>query len=262
MFFIGTTGFNHPSWRQIFYPPDLNDSDYLVYFSNHFNALELTETRFKLPDTKQLDNLIVKTGGRVQFSLFAPWIMTHKRVVSDFDFAAFNKILSILKEADVLGAVLLQFPHSFEQNETGRHYLLHLADSINGPLVAEFATREWSTPSVLSWLKKINIGYCCVDAPNLEALMPRKAVATATPAYVRFNGRNGRQWFYHDHIDQRYSYFYSMRELQEWAPLIERLQSRAQMVFVFFNNYYKAGAVDSAHKMKRLLLRPSFLNGY
>ena len=41
---IGTSGYDYPEWKGIFYPQDLKRKDFLSYYATQFNALELNNT--------------------------------------------------------------------------------------------------------------------------------------------------------------------------------------------------------------------------
>lgn len=52
---IGTSGYDYPEWKGVFYPEDLKRKDFLSYYATQFNALELnnifydTLTFYKVP---------------------------------------------------------------------------------------------------------------------------------------------------------------------------------------------------------------------
>lgn len=253
MILIGTSGYDYDDWRGFFYPEDLPKNQFLSYYASHFNALELNFSFYRMPTAKQLETMLQRTEGKVEFSIKAHRSMTHDRIAGNHDITQFKEALTPLLEANKLGAVLLQFPHSFNQTEENRKYLKQLADQIGPPVVVEFRRVEWSATPIRKWINSIKAGYCCVDEPHLDGLMPRQAVATATPAYVRFHGRNASKWYTHNHAYERYDYLYNIRELQEWAPLIDQLDKQTQKTMVFFNNHFQAKAVDGAKKLADLL---------
>ena len=39
---IGTSGYDYPEWKGVFYPEDLKRKDFLSFYATQFNALELT----------------------------------------------------------------------------------------------------------------------------------------------------------------------------------------------------------------------------
>jgi uncharacterized protein YecE (DUF72 family) len=252
---IGTSGFDYDDWRGVFYPEDLPKKGFLSYYAGHFSALELNFTYYRMPEARQLASMVERTDGKVELAVKAHRSFTHERTAGEADHADFLAALAPLREAGVLGAVLAQFPHSFEQTEENRAYLRRLADRLGPPLVVELRRAQWAADPILEWLGRIGVGYCCVDEPALPGLMPPLAAATASPAYVRFHGRNAACWYRHDQPHERYDYRYSAAELSEWVPRIRALEGKVDKVMVFFNNHFQAKAVDGARALERLLGR-------
>ncbi len=253
MISIGTSGFDYDDWRGFFYPEDLPKRNFLQYYSEHFGALELNFSYYSMPTPRQISSMIDRTGGKVEFAIKAHRTMTHERTAGENDYSAFRDSIGPARQASVLGAVLAQFPYSFRQNEQNRIYLKRLADRIGPPLVVELRRSEWAADPIRGWLGKIGVGYCCVDEPQIRGLMPPLADATASPAYVRFHGRNATKWYQHDQPHERYDYRYNTRELKEWVPKIVDLEAKTGKVMVFFNNHFQGKAVDGAKELGRLL---------
>jgi uncharacterized protein YecE (DUF72 family) len=250
---IGTSGFDYDDWRGCFYPDDLPKRAQLEYYSGHFSALELNFSYYRLPGARQLASMVERTGGRVAFAVKAHRSMTHERTAGEAEYQGFAEALAPLAEAGALAAVLAQFPHSFVQCEENRSYLGRLADRLGPRLVFEPRGDEWIAGPVLDWLERRGIGLCCVDEPALPGLMPPLARATASPAYVRFHGRNAAKWYRHDSPHERYDWRYSARELAEWVPRVRALEDSAGKVLVFFNNHFQAKAVDAARLFSGML---------
>jgi uncharacterized protein YecE (DUF72 family) len=252
---IGTSGFDYDDWRGAFYPADLPKNRFLEHYAEHFSALELNFSYYRMPTAKQLDSMVRRTGGRVTFVVKAHRSMTHERTAGEADLTAFEEALAPLKAADAFGAVLAQFPQSFHQTEENRAYLKRLVDRLGPPFVVELRRADWAERALRDWLRSIGAGYCCVDEPDLPGLMPPVVDATAKPGYVRFHGRNAAKWYVHDRAEERYDYRYEDRELAAWVPKILELERKAGDVLVFFNNHFQGKAVDGAEALGRLLNR-------
>jgi uncharacterized protein YecE (DUF72 family) len=252
---IGTSGFDYPDWRGSFYPERLARREFLAYYAERFAALELNFSYYAMPQAAQLASMVERTAGKVELAIKAHRSMTHERVATPVEIAAFKQALVPLREADRLGAVLAQFPYSFHQTQENREYLKRLADELGPPLVVELRRSDWAVDPILDWLKRIGVGYCCVDEPRLEGLMPPLVAATAAPGYVRFHGRNAAKWFEHDRPAERYDYRYAAAELAEWVPKLRALDEQLDKTLVFFNNHFQGKAVDGAKLLEQLLQR-------
>jgi uncharacterized protein YecE (DUF72 family) len=252
---IGLSGYDYEDWRGFFYPENLPRKSWLSYYARHFKALELNFSYYRMPTAKQLASMVERTGGNVEFAIKAHRSMTHQRVASDMDFGAFGEAVDELRRASCLAAVLAQFPYSFRQCEENRRYIKGLADRLGSPLVVEFRCADWAEDPIVDWLDAIGVGYACVDEPQIEGLMPPRAVAASGIGYVRFHGRNAAKWYEHDSAAERYDYRYKPSELDEWTGKIRILEKKVGKVLVFFNNHFQGKAVESAKVMEKLLLR-------
>lgn len=251
---IGTSGFSYDDWKGPFYPETLRPEAFLAFYARHFGVVELNFTYYKLPSADGLKTMADRSQGRVIFCLKAHASMTHERNASAEDYASFTKAVAPLSERHLLGALLLQFPQSFHRTVENRKYLAEALSRLEPfPRVVEFRNAEWANPETLSGLEERKVGFCCVDEPDLQELLPRLHEVTGTVGYVRFHGRNAAQWHKHDKAFERYDYRYSEAELREWAPRLRDMASKARDVFVFFNNHYKGKAVDSAKLLETIL---------
>jgi uncharacterized protein YecE (DUF72 family) len=253
MILVGTSGFDYRDWRGPVYPEKLPKRAWLTYIASQFPALELNFSYYAMPKASNLASMVERTEGRVTFAIKAHKSMTHDRIASDIDYESFGEAIRPLREAECLGAVLAQFPNSFRQCEENRIYLKQLADRIGQPLAVELRHAEWAHPAIIEWLRRIGVGYACVDEPQIPGLMPPNAEVAAAPAYVRFHGRNKEKWYKHDSPEQRYDYRYTLEELRPWAKKIKQLEKRAGYVLVFFNNHFQGKAVEAGKAMQRLL---------
>src|SRR5947209_15234988 len=94
-------------------------------------------------------------------------------------FAAFRAALEPLREDGSLGCVLGQFPWSFRNTPENHDTLRWFREQMDGiPTVVEFRNAEWARDDTFELLRKLELGYCCVDEPKLKGLMPRIVTAT------------------------------------------------------------------------------------
>jgi uncharacterized protein YecE (DUF72 family) len=50
---IGTSGWSYPSWRPGFYPEGMQPADFLSFYAEHFDTVELNSTGYRLPSEDQ-----------------------------------------------------------------------------------------------------------------------------------------------------------------------------------------------------------------
>jgi hypothetical protein len=122
---IGTSGYDYPEWKGLFYPETTKRSGFLSYYSTQFNSLELNGTYYKMPTPVQMQNMLTRSGGKVKFTVKAFQGLTHGTDRSQFQslLAEFKKSLEPLQKASLLLCALFQFPKSFHYEKDERLYL-------------------------------------------------------------------------------------------------------------------------------------------
>lgn len=158
--FIGTSGFDYPEWKGVFYPEDAKRKDFLSYYAREFNALELNYTFYSMPTVKQMVNFMERSEGKVTFSVKANRLLTHEVGQGWKDTAGeFKLSINQLMEKGLLGNILLQFPQSFHYTAENRIYLSNLMKEFHEyPLSVEFRHREWIKASVFQGLNQRGAG--------------------------------------------------------------------------------------------------------
>lgn len=165
---IGTSGYDYPAWKGIFYPENLPRKDFLSFYATKLNALELNSTFYSMPTSESLKNFYEKSEGKLKFSVKANKLLTHIRK-SDWKNSAFElkTALKILMEKDCLASVLFQFPTTFNYSNENRWYLSDLLSEFSDfPNVVEFRNAEWIKESVFEGLKQRNAKLAFCDLPN------------------------------------------------------------------------------------------------
>ncbi len=111
MILIGTSGFDYPEWKGVFYPPNLKREEFLAFYSEKFNALELNFSYYSMPKADQLKNMVERSGRRIKFSIKANQQLTHHIELSAWreTARAFREALQPFQSENLLSAVLLQF---------------------------------------------------------------------------------------------------------------------------------------------------------
>lgn len=237
---IGCSGFYYTDWKKKFYPDGLSQKDWLPFYAEHFNTVEINNTFYRMPVEKNLLSWKNKTPADFKFTIKANRFFTHdKKLIVDEEFnrqiQILNNTLNVLD--DKLGCILWQIPGSIHNNLT---VLRHWCDTVDKSKqnVIEFRHTSWFTDDVYEMLHNYKIAFCMISAPGN---LPEATVATAPTAYLRMHGK--QKW---------YRYFYSDDELHEWEKRIKSLTGVENM-YVYFNNDYDANAVKNAKKLSDLL---------
>lgn len=253
--YIGTSGYDYPEWQGSFYPETVKRKDFLSYYSTQFNSLELNGTYYKMPTAKQMLNMKERSGSKVKFTVKAFIGMTHVINLNEYKQLAceFKTALEPLLTDNLLLCALFQFPQSFNYDIEQRKYLDLLFKELQEiPIVVEMRNTQWQKEQVYTSLRQRKIGWCITDNPKLQNLMKLDFTTTSDIAYIRFHGRNEKNWYSGDNVS-RYDYLYTDAELQEFIDPIKDLLKRTKIVQLFFNNHAKSQAVINAKKIEILL---------
>lgn len=259
---IGTSGYDYPEWKGVFYPRDLKRKDFLPFYATQFNALELNNTFYSMPTSQRMENFITRSDEKINFSVKANKLLTHdiSRSWKD-DAETFRNAINPMKEKDLLCSVLFQFPQSFHYTVENRIYLAKLIEEFpNFPVVIEFRHREWLKESVFVGLAERNASIAFCDMPILKYLPNADfehslySQVTGPISYLRLHGRNAQNWYENENQNTqngsaRYDYSYSDEELQKFVPIIHMIKNAGKYAMAFFNNHPKGSGALNAKKL-------------
>ena len=255
---IGTSGYSFADWVGPFYPATLKPADFLPNYARQFGAVEVNATYYRMPTARTLAQMERKTPRGFRFVVKLNRAMTHEGSRDPALYREFLSALQPLKDAGKYDGLLAQFPWSFQRTPENRDHLFALRERLpEEPLFAEFRNSSWLTPDLEPALREHEIGFCAVDEPQLEGLMPPITLLTIGDAYVRFHGRNSQNWWARstpgDRQQLRYDYDYKADELKEWVRKVAELAEQARRTYLFFNNCHAGQAARSAKLMQELL---------
>lgn len=254
MIYVGTSGYSYSDWKRSFYPDDIKDGDMLSFYSQMYNFTEINSTYYKMPSYYVFKNLNEKTPENFMFTIKAFSGFTHTRDSETEDSVKFNEALKPLSENGKLGCIVFQYPYSFHNTLENQGYLEKIRDMFkNEKIVFEFRNSIWARQETIGFLMDRNIGWVCVDEPDIKGLIKPAIAATSEIGYVRFHGRNKEKWYDHKESYERYDYLYSEEELLEWISRINYVDKHSKTTFVAFNNHFRAQGAKNASMLKRLL---------
>ena len=207
---IGTSGYSFADWVGPFYPAGTRREEMFAHYIEHFAAVELNFTYYRMPAVRTMEGITRKSPDGFTFWVKANQQTTHKfdRSVAD----AFLAGIQPMADAGKLAGVLLQFPQSFHRTIANRKYLAAALDDLAGPpLAVEFRHYSWSDPATLAGLSGREVTLVVPDAPPIRSLYHTPAALTTTTGYLRLHSRNGDKWYAGG--AERYDYDYNDAEL-------------------------------------------------
>lgn len=245
-YYIGTMGFSYRDWSGPFYPEGLSTREYLQYYARIFNAVEIDSTFYGTPQRATVIRWRESTPQGFKICVKVPKAITHDSKLVDSN-AAINAFLdSVIKLEDKLGAIIFQFPPSFDNTNFDHvnSYLGELPGDIN--FAVEFRHSSWYNQETAKMLTEHNI---CWVATEFERV-PKEVELTSDLVFIRFIGKHG-QFRSHDReqID-------ASQKLEWWWQWFQTKLDRVATVYGFFNDDFSGHAPTSANKLKQIIGLP------
>jgi uncharacterized protein YecE (DUF72 family) len=262
---VGPAGWSYPDWAGYVYPSrrpkGFHEAAYLAEF---FDTIEINTSFYQPLRPDHAVQWIDRVAANPHFVFTAKlWQrFTHDSAAAASlsaaaDERAVRTGFDVLRKANRLGALLLQFPFSFHRTkETVAHLSAVLNRFSDYPLVVEVRHASWGAPETLALLREHNAGFCNIDQPIIGRSLAPSADATSPVGYIRLHGRRYDTWFTEDPAvpaHERYNYFYSPEELTPWIARVHKVTEHARDTFVVTNNHFQGKSVVNALQIISIL---------
>jgi uncharacterized protein YecE (DUF72 family) len=263
--FIGPAGWSYPDWAGHVYPSRRPKGFHeLNYLAEFFDTIEINTSFYQplRPDhaNQWLDR--VSANSRLVFTAKLWQQFTHNFGAASASSLAKDERdvragFDVLRTANRLGAVLLQFPFSFHRTPETVAYLSSLLKRFaDYPLVVEVRHATWNSPEIMEFLRSHSVSFCNIDQPVIGRSIAPSSEATSPVGYVRLHGRRYDTWFNDDESipgHERYNYLYSVEELAPWMTRIKKVTERVRTTFVITNNHFQGKSVVNALQLINIL---------
>lgn len=234
--YIGCSGYQYEDWKGKFYPESLSKEEWLPYYAEHFNSVEINGTFYRIPEDDTFKKWYNQVPGNFKFTLKGSQYVTHMKKLNDPK-EPLQKFYNAAESlGGKIGCILWQLPGNLHKDvDKLEAFCQSLSADFNN--VMEFRDNSWYSEEVYAVLKKYEVSFCIISAPeNLSDAV----VKTAKIAYMRFHGKE--EW---------YKDFYTKSELSEWAEKLNHLKG-LQNRYIYFNNDFGAKAPEDAKIMQEL----------
>ena len=257
---VGPAGWSYADWSGYVYPARRTKGFHeAAYLSEFFDTIEINTSFYQPLRPDHAAQWVERVCANPAFLFTAKlWQkFTHDPSATPEDERAVRAGFDVLRQAEKLGAVLLQFPFSFHcTKETVGYLTAVLKRFADYPLVVEVRHASWQTEETLALLRELNAGFCNLDQPIIGHSLEPSASSTSPIGYVRLHGRRYDTWFSDDPATpahERYNYLYSEEELDPWVARIRTLNQHTRNTFVVTNNHYQGKAVVNALQLISIL---------
>lgn len=226
----------------VFYPYSTDSK--LKHYTQVFPTAEIDSTFYAFPQSGTVLGWNRYSPKDFIFTAKIPQTITHDKLSEigpsmETELDRFAELMQPLNNSGKLGCLLLQMPPKY------KHDLHHLESFLSilphgFKYAIEFRHKSWLQDSTWPILTKYNVAYTIVDEP----LLPPEVHVTADFAYIRWHGKGDRPW---------YDYHYTEKELENWAPKVEAVQSEVKTTYGYFNNHFHGYAVENALSILQML---------
>jgi uncharacterized protein YecE (DUF72 family) len=206
---VGTSGYSYKEWKGHFYPEDLPAAKMLRFYAEHFGAVEINNTFYRMPDAKTLAKWAAEVPEGFTFILKAPQRITHQKRLDGVadEIRYFFEAAESLGEK--LGPVLYQLPPYFRKDAARlRDFIERIPRASRAAF--EFRHASWEDDEIRGILHDHDAALCAADTDEVPATI----VPTASWGYVRLRRTE-----------------YAEGELAEWAARITAQPWSAAYVF-------------------------------
>ena len=247
--YVGCSGWSYSSWKGPFYPVDLDNSEWLNYYSHVFDFVEIDSSFYRIPTAFTVKNWLKKTPDNFRFTAKFPKVITHDKRLKNVE----NELEIFFSQIDPLqdktSALLIQLPPSLgivEGLEALREFVPELDNRFR--YAVEVRNNSWFQDLAYSFFANNNI---CMVWSQLAGLRTPPVITTDF-LYVRFIGdrRIGEEDFGRIQIDR-------IAELQYWSDKVkqitENVADRVELAIVAANNHYAGFGPGTANVFRRLL---------
>ena len=266
---IGVAGWSYKDWQGIVYPPSLRASQRVGYLAHFFDLIEINTSFYghiKPAVGREWCRIAASVNPDFVFTAKLNRAFTHSPVAvveatsartirpGDSDERDAKAGYDSLAAEGMLGALLAQFPISFQCTDENRAYVEQLARRFHAyPLVLEIRHASWNDPEVLAWIQEMQVGLCNIDQPLLGRAIRPSAHATSVVGYIRLHGRNYKQWFAETNVRDRYDYLYSTEELAKWKDRALEVAGKTESTYLVANNHNLGKAAVNALELISLI---------
>ena len=156
---LGTSAFTAAGWEGSFYPEGMPAREFLSYYSQKFDTVEVDSTFYRSPSHSTVRGWYEKTPKDFIFSAKVPQIITHEKCLVDCgeDLATYLGAMELLGEK--LGPLLFQFGYFNKKAfKTVDEFLARL-DSPSSRNFRRATNSLWRFATNIGWFR--NLSTCC-----------------------------------------------------------------------------------------------------
>jgi uncharacterized protein YecE (DUF72 family) len=191
--YCGCPIWTEKGWVGSIYPSKAKPGDYLKYYAQQFNSIELNGTHYQIPDTTTLNKWKAMAGDGFQFCPKVQQMISHAKDLSKMKIE-FNAFLNTMQHLEMhLGPIFLQVSPNFTDKQLLQ--LTELLDHKNSAieLAIELRHASWFDQSqafndLCNYLYKHQIHMVITDTAGRRDVIHQRL--TTKTAFIRFTAND------------------------------------------------------------------------
>lgn len=188
--YVGCPVWSQKEWVGKIYPQNAQSKDFLRYYAEQFNSIELNTTHYRIPHQSTIEQWKEQVGSDFRFSPKFPQPISHEKMLLNAQNLVDEFCEAIRGLGKNLGISFLQLPPYFEIKHL--HHLEHFLDNFpkNVPLAMEFRHASWfkekNFEQAAQILEKHQISTVITDVAGRRDVLHQRL--TTPKVLVRFVG--------------------------------------------------------------------------
>jgi len=242
--YLGTSSFTASGWEGSFYPRGLKSSDYLGFYADHFDSVEVDSTFYACPSAKTVSGWFSKTPDNFIFSVKVPQTITHDKVLVDCDaeWKEFFDTMGLLRQK--LGPIVFQFPFFsrsiFRDREPFLQRLVPFLKQLptDQKFAIELRNKNWLDGDLTYVLSEFRVALALQDRSWMtDPLTLKFDPITADFTYIRWLGNRKEI----EAMTQTWDKVVIDRdqELTSWVDFVFKAIEQGKAVYAYANNHYQ-----------------------
>jgi len=248
---IGCSGWSYEGWKGNFYPKDMENKDYLSYYSKFFKFVEIDSTYYHIPSRSSVRSWKDKTPEDFKFSLKFPKVITHEKKLEDVIKPLSILFYSLEPLIEKTLTLLIQLP-PFLSEKKGFNPLQGMIRHLDKRFRYSLEVRHssWFNDNLYDLLRENNISLVWSVRDKLVSPL----IVTSDQVYLRFIGdRSISEKDFGMIVKDR------RKEMLEYVKKVRETQnenSNISNVLIAFNNHFAGFGPQSVNDFLKLMNMP------
>ncbi|MDQ3806870.1 MAG: DUF72 domain-containing protein [Thermoproteota archaeon] len=243
--YVGCSGWSYDAWLGYFYPSKLDRREFLKYYSQVFDFVEIDSSFYNPPNLFMVKRWASATPDNFRFTAKFPRLITHEKRLSEpeKEFQYFFDVMRPLRHK--LLALLLQLPPFLTAKEGMKKLdtMIHMLD-LDFRYAIEVRHQSWFDKDVYKLLSDNNI---CLAWSQLDTIRTPPEL-TSDFLYLRFIGDRSIDEKDFGRIQKN-----RFEELKMWSDQVSRLKDYAKFAIVAANNHYAGFGPATANSFRKMM---------